>query len=265
MNPVFVISVHRTVFSEQKTDGKGIIAGNGKVVCRRTVTGRYHIYGIVQMKQLVEIRGQQRGITHGGHGICCPAGSLEQSDRELRPDVLVYRSKPLTEALTLLGRVTVELFASSSTADTDFTAVLTDIFPDGRVYNLCNGILRARYREGLDRQVPLPCNTPVRLRIDLWSIAAQIRPGHRIGLQISSSDFPQFARTSTEAETRRTNRAPSRHARPSGTMPRTPVRSSCPSPRSAGPHAPRPTCGRLSTGYRRAGDTPRARRVPPRA
>ena len=183
----------------------------------------------------------------------------------MRPDVLVYRSKPLTEALTLLGRVTVELFASSSTADTDFTAVLTDIFPDGRVYNLCNGILRARYREGLDRQVPLPCNTPVRLRIDLWSIAAQIRPGHRIGLQISSSDFPQFARTSTEAETRRTNRAPSRHARPSGTMPRTPVRSSCPSPCSAGPHAPRPTCGRLSTGYRRAGDTPRARRVPPRA
>lgn len=132
--------------------------------------------------------------THGGHGICCPAGSLEQSDRELRPDVLVYRSEPLTEALTLLGRVTVELFAASSAADTDFTAVLTDIFPDGRVYNLCNGILRARYREGLDHQVPLPRNTPVRLCIDLWSIAAQIRPGHRIGLQISSSDFPQFAR-----------------------------------------------------------------------
>ncbi|MGN0845314.1 MAG: CocE/NonD family hydrolase [Kiritimatiellia bacterium] len=132
--------------------------------------------------------------TNGGHAICCTPGSQDQTEREQRTDVLVFQTAPLEKPLAIEGNVTLELFAASSAPDTDFIATLTDIFPDGRTYNLCNGIIRARYRNGFRSPEPLPLNEPVLLSIDLWAIAVQFKAGHRIGLEITSSDFPHFDR-----------------------------------------------------------------------
>jgi uncharacterized protein len=123
------------------------------------------------------------------------AGIEDQTAVEERADVLCYSSPVLTEELELAGPVSVELWAVSSAVDTDFTAKLVDVAPGGFAANLADGIVRARYRESTKRRsAPLTPGEPVRLQIDLWDLAHTFKPGHRVRLEVSSSNFPRFDR-----------------------------------------------------------------------
>ena len=137
--------------------------------------------------------------TRGGHFICGDGGSFDRQDLEDRPDVLCYTSAPLERDLDVAGRIRLSLWASSSAPDTDFTALLIDVFPDGRAFNLAIGVRRARARNASGDDFLTP-GEPALFEIDLWSIAVRFRAGHRIRLEISSSDFPAYARNLNTAE-----------------------------------------------------------------
>ena len=122
------------------------------------------------------------------------SGPRDQRKVEARADVLCYTTAPLTEPLTVIGPVRAVLSISSSAPDTDFTAKLVDVAPDGRAYNLADGIQRARYRDSLSRPTFLERGRVYELSIDLVATANVFRPGHRIRLEISSSNFPRFDR-----------------------------------------------------------------------
>ncbi len=123
------------------------------------------------------------------------AGIEDQTEVELRDDVLCYTTPVLTTPLELAGPVTATVWAVSSAVDTDFTAKLVDVEPKGFAGILADGIVRARHRESTQRRsAPLTPGEPVRLTVDLWDLAHTFLPGHRIRLEISSSNFPRFDR-----------------------------------------------------------------------
>ena len=136
--------------------------------------------------------------TMGGN-LCCGdfllRGAVDQSDIELRDDVLVYTSEPLAEDLAVIGPVTVRLWASSTARDTDFTAKLVDVHMDGIAHNVLDRIVRARYRNGSKSAPSLitPGET-YEYTIPLGDTATVFRRGHRIRLEVSSSNFPHFDR-----------------------------------------------------------------------
>jgi putative CocE/NonD family hydrolase len=111
-----------------------------------------------------------------------------------REDLLVYVSEPLEQELAFAGDPVVELYAASSAPDTDFVARLYDVHPDGLVQPLSYGIVRARYRDGLDRPRLLTPGAVERYRIPLHPVAAALLPGHRLRLDVTSSDFPNYDR-----------------------------------------------------------------------
>jgi len=133
----------------------------------------------------------------GGHSCCAwtsgPQGQFDQSAIEQRPDILVFSSAPLEQAMEVTGPVTVILYARSTAPDTDFTAKLMDVFPDGTALNLSNGIQRASFRESLSDPTPIRPGEVYRYRINVWPTSNLFGKGHRIRLEISSSDYPQFA------------------------------------------------------------------------
>jgi putative CocE/NonD family hydrolase len=134
-----------------------------------------------------------------GGGVCCigdaiEAGSFDQREVEARNDVLVYTSDPLEEPLEVTGTIEVTLYVSSDARDTDFTVKLVDVHPDGRAYNLDETIQRVRYREGYDRQVFMEPGEVYELVVSPMSTSASFGRGHRIRVEVSSSNFPRFAR-----------------------------------------------------------------------
>ena len=133
----------------------------------------------------------------GGNNCCgtpTAAGPQDQRPIEARKDVLVYTSEPLADELEVTGPVKVVLYAASDAVDTDFVAKLTDVYPDGSSYNMAEGIVRARYREGPARSVPLEPGQVYRFEIDLVGTSVAFQKGHRIRVQVASSHFPQFDR-----------------------------------------------------------------------
>ncbi len=130
--------------------------------------------------------------TLGGHNLTLPLGVVDQRPVEERPDVLVFTSAPLTRSLEVTGPVVVHLWASSSAPDTDFTAKLVDVHPDGYAQNLLDGIIRARYRDSPEHPTLLEPGTVYGFRIDLWATSTVFLPGHCIRVEISSSNFPRF-------------------------------------------------------------------------
>jgi putative CocE/NonD family hydrolase len=124
------------------------------------------------------------------------AGAVDQRPAEARDDVLCFTSEVLTEPLEVTGHVSLTLFASSSAPDTDFTGKLVDVFPDGRAIFLTDGILRARYRNSLAEPEPLTPGEPYELSLDLSITSNVFLPGHRIRLEVSSSNFPRYDRNS---------------------------------------------------------------------
>ena len=134
-----------------------------------------------------------------GGPLCCDAGHLapgprDQRSVESRDDVLVYSTPPLAEDLEVTGPVSVELYAKSSAADTDFTAKLVDVWPDGFAQNLTEGIVRARFRDSQETPSLMNPGQIYKFAIDLWATSNLFRKGHAIRLEISSSNFPRFDR-----------------------------------------------------------------------
>ena len=148
-----------------------------------------------------------------GGPLCCDGehlapGPRDQKDVEARQDVLVYSTPALAADMEVTGPVTLDLFAKSSAVDTDFTAKLVDVGPDGFARNLTEGILRAKFRESTTGAPKLLVPGQVyEYKIDLWSTSNVFLKGHRIRLEVSSSNFPRFDRNlntgkdaSTDAE-----------------------------------------------------------------
>lgn len=140
-----------------------------------------------------------------GGAICCnpkvfPWGPMDQRGVEKRPDVLSYSTPPLAADTEVTGPIKVILYTSSSAPDTDFTAKLVDVFPDGLARNLTDGILRARYRESLESPKLMTPGEVYRLTIDAGVTSNVFRAGHRIRLEISSSNFPRFDRNPNTGE-----------------------------------------------------------------
>ena len=133
----------------------------------------------------------------GGHSCCAwtstSQGQFDQSAIEQRSDILVYTSSVLTAPLEVTGPVTVTLYAKTTAPDTDFTAKLVDVFPDGSAINLNNGIQDARLRDSLSQPEPIVPGKVYKYTIHVWPTSNLFLAGHRIRLEISSSDFPQFA------------------------------------------------------------------------
>lgn len=122
------------------------------------------------------------------------AGIVDQRAVERRTDVLVYTSAPLTEPLEVTGPVKLVLWASSSAPDTDFTAKLVDVTPSGGARNVCDGILRTRYRTSHARPELLEPGVPVKLEIDLLVTSTLFPPSHQIRVEIAGSNFPRYDR-----------------------------------------------------------------------
>ena len=134
-----------------------------------------------------------------GGATCCnpkvlPWGPMDQRAIEKRRDVLVYTTPPLKNDVEVIGPVRVVLYAATSARDTDFTAKLVDVFPDGRAQNLTDGILRLRYRKSLERAQLIRPGEIVKLTIDAGVTGNVFQKGHRIRMEISSSNFPRFDR-----------------------------------------------------------------------
>ena len=136
--------------------------------------------------------------THGGSvcfdlGLLQP-GAFDQRHIELRHDVLVYTTPPLNDYVEVTGPITVGLYASSSAIDTDFTAKLVDVSPEGYATNLTDGILRARYRVSRSEPSMIKSGEVYEYTIDMCATSNLFKKGHQIRLEISSSNFPRFDR-----------------------------------------------------------------------
>jgi putative CocE/NonD family hydrolase len=122
------------------------------------------------------------------------AGPVDQRPVESRDDVLCFTTEVLAEPVEVTGHVSLILYVSSTAPDTDFTGKLVDVFPDGRAIFLTDGILRARYRNSLAEPEPLTPGEPYQISLDLSVTSNVFLPGHRIRLEVSSSNFPRFDR-----------------------------------------------------------------------
>ena len=137
--------------------------------------------------------------SYGGN-VCCTGnavqgGAFDQRKMEERPDILVYSTEPLKQGIEVSGPIEVTLFVSSDAKDTDFTVKLIDVYPDGLAYNLDETIQRMRYRNGYDR--PLVWMEPGKVHkvmLQPMTTSNYFEAGHRIRIEVSSSNFPRFDR-----------------------------------------------------------------------
>jgi uncharacterized protein len=134
-----------------------------------------------------------------GGAICCnpkvfPWGPMDQRPVEARDDVLVYSTPPLRQDLEVTGEVRAVLHVTTSAPDTDFTAKLVDVFPDGHARNLCDGILRLRYRKGVGKAELANPGEMYAITIPAGVTSNVFKAGHRVRVEISSSNFPRFDR-----------------------------------------------------------------------
>lgn len=136
--------------------------------------------------------------SYGGN-VCCTGnavqgGSFDQSEMELRDDILVYTSEPLEEGVEISGFIESYLYLSSDAKDTDVTIKLIDVYPDGKAYNLDETIQRVRYREGYDKEVFMEDGKVYEVKMTPMSTSNYFEKGHQIRIEITSSNFPRFDR-----------------------------------------------------------------------
>lgn len=136
--------------------------------------------------------------SYGGN-VCCmgnalAGGSFDQRQMETRHDILVYSTEPLQEGMEISGFIESTLFVSSDAKDTDITIKLLDVYPDGKAYNLDETIQRLRYRDGYDKEVFMEKDKVYKVEMTPMSTSNYFAPGHRIRIEISSSNFPRFDR-----------------------------------------------------------------------
>jgi len=137
-------------------------------------------------------------MSYGGN-VCCTGnavkgGAFDQQQMETRQDILVYTTEPLAKGVELSGFIESTLYVSSDAKDTDFTIKLIDVYPDGKAYNLDETIQRARYRDGYDKEVFMEDGKVYQLDLTPMSTSNYFAKGHRIRVEISSSNFPRFTR-----------------------------------------------------------------------
>jgi hypothetical protein len=158
--------------------------------------------GMLQAEQVSERTG---GLTFsydpadpvpslGGATLLHKPGVYDQRPVSGRADVLKFATPPLAEPLEITGRVKVRLYVCTDARDTDFTAKLVDIYPDGREILMLDGIQHLKFRNGFEMPDYLLPGEIAEVEIDLWSISLIFNAGHRIGLHVSSSNFPRFER-----------------------------------------------------------------------
>jgi putative CocE/NonD family hydrolase len=136
--------------------------------------------------------------SYGGN-VCCTGnavqgGSFDQQQMEARHDILVYTSEPLKEGIEVSGFIETTLFVSSDVKDTDITIKILDVYPNGEAYNLDETIQRLRYREGYEKEVFMKEGNVYKVNLTPMSTSNYFKEGHRIRIEISSSNFPRFAR-----------------------------------------------------------------------
>ena len=134
-----------------------------------------------------------------GGGVCCmgnalKGGSFDQQEIELRKDVLVYSTDPLKKGFEVTGFINSTIYLSSDVKDTDITVKLIDVYPDGRAFNIDETIQRVRYREGYDKEVLMEKGKVYKVNMTPMSTSNYFKKGHQIRIEISSSNFPRFAR-----------------------------------------------------------------------
>jgi uncharacterized protein len=140
--------------------------------------------------------------TIGGR-LCCgglPPGPFDQRPNESRTDVLVFSTPPLERDVEVTGFITAELYAATSAADTDFTAMIVDVDPAGYARYLGDGIIRARFRNSTEKVEPIEPGKIHKYTIDLWATSNVFKAAHRIRVYISSSNFPRFNRNLNTGE-----------------------------------------------------------------
>jgi putative CocE/NonD family hydrolase len=140
-----------------------------------------------------------------GGPLCCrgdllKAGPLDQKEAEARKDVLVYTTPALERDLEVTGPVTAELWVLTSAVDTDITAKLVDVWPNGFAQNLTEGILRLRYRDSPEKPELARPGSVYGVKVDLWATSNVFLAGHRVRLEVSSSNFPRFDRNLNTGE-----------------------------------------------------------------
>ncbi len=136
--------------------------------------------------------------SYGGN-VCCTGnaiqgGARDQRKMETRHDILVYTSDPLEEGVEVTGTIDINLFLATDVKDTDLTVKIIDVYPDGRAYNLDETIQRVRYREGYDKEVFMEEGEVYEVAVSPMSTSNYFAPGHRIRIEVSSSNFPRFTR-----------------------------------------------------------------------
>ena len=119
---------------------------------------------------------------------------MDQRAIEERPDVLVYSTEPLPYGLEVSGPVELTVYVSSDRRDTDITVKLLDVYPDGRAYNLDETIQRLRYRDGYERATFMEPGRVYKVTLQPMTTSNYFAPGHRLRIEVSSSNFPRFDR-----------------------------------------------------------------------
>ena len=138
-------------------------------------------------------------VTSYGGNVCCTGnaikgGAFDQSEMEKREDILVYTSEPLKKGIEVTGFIESTSYVSSDAKDTNFTVKIIDVHPDGKAYNLDETIQRARYREGYDKEVFMKNGKVYKVELSPLTTSNYFKKGHRIRIEVSSSNFPRFAR-----------------------------------------------------------------------
>jgi putative CocE/NonD family hydrolase len=173
--------------SEGKANTKD---GNGVLTTKPPATDKFDTFTYDPMHPV---------DSHGGN-VCCQGnalsgGALDQSEMENRPDILVYTTEPFKEGTELSGPIDATIYLSSDRKDTDVTVKIIDVGPDGKAYNLDETIQRVRYREGYDKPPVFMENGKVyKVALQPMTTSNWFAPGHRIRIEVSSSNFPRFDR-----------------------------------------------------------------------
>ena len=179
---------HYTKYYLHSTSRANGISGNGELTQTPSTVERKEEFDYDPMNPVPTIGGR----------LCCgtalPPGPADQRPNEARSDVLVFSTAPLEKDVEATGFVTVELYASTSAIDTDFTALLVDVEPNGYARFLTDGIVRARYRNGTAKPAEVVPGQVYKYTIDLWATGNVFKARHRIRLYVSSSNFPRFGR-----------------------------------------------------------------------
>ncbi len=163
--------------------------GNGKLVAKSPSTDKPDAFTY----------DPANPVSSYGGNVCCTGnavtgGAFDQSEMELRNDILVYTSAPLKEGLEISGFIESTLYLSSDVKDTDVTIKLIDVYPDGKAYNLDETIQRVRYREGYEKEVFMEKGNVYKVKLSPMSTSNYFAAGHQVRIEVSGSNFPRFER-----------------------------------------------------------------------